>query len=54
VKNQTEFVIENATPEIRSEIEKLLQNSQAKLLATRQPQRSLESVFLELTAPPRQ
>lgn len=51
VKNQTEFVIENATPEIRSQIEHLLQNSSAKLLTTRQPQRSLESVFLELTAP---
>lgn len=51
VKNQTEFVIENATPDIRSQIEQLLQNSPAKLLSTRQPQRSLESVFLELTAP---
>lgn len=51
VKNQTEFVIENATPEIRSQIEHLLQNSPSKLLTTRQPQRSLESVFLELTAP---
>lgn len=50
VKNQTEFVIENATPEIRAQIEHLLQNSAAKLLSTRQPQRSLESVFLELTA----
>jgi ABC-2 type transport system ATP-binding protein len=50
VKNQTEFVIENATPEIRSQIEHLLQNTPAKLLSTRQPQRSLESVFLELTA----
>jgi ABC-2 type transport system ATP-binding protein len=51
VKNQTEFVIENATPEIRCQIELLLQNSSAKLLSARQPQRSLESVFLELTAP---
>jgi len=51
VKNQTEFVIENATSEIRSQIEHLLQDSPAKLLSTRQPQRSLESVFLELTAP---
>ena len=51
VKNQTEFVIENATPEIRSQIEILLHNSPAKLLSARQPQRSLESVFLELTAP---
>ena len=51
VKNQTEFIIENATPEIRSQIEILLQNTPAKLLSARQPQRSLESVFLELTAP---
>jgi ABC-2 type transport system ATP-binding protein len=51
VRNQTEFVIENATPEIRSQIESLLQNSSANLLSIRQPQRSLESVFLELTAP---
>ncbi|MEI8292852.1 MAG: ABC transporter ATP-binding protein [bacterium] len=50
VKNQTEFVIENATPEIHSQIEQLIQNSPSKLLATRQPQRSLESVFLQLTA----
>ena len=49
VKNQTEFVIENATPEIRTRIEQLLQDSPARLVATRQPQRSLESVFLELT-----
>jgi ABC-2 type transport system ATP-binding protein len=49
VKNQTEFVVENATPEIRSRIEHLLQDSPARLVATRQPQRSLESVFLELT-----
>jgi ABC-2 type transport system ATP-binding protein len=54
VKNQTEFIIENATPEIRLQIERLLQNSPAKLLTTRQPQRSLESVFLELTATDRQ
>ena len=52
VKNQTEFIIENATPEIRSQIENLLHNSPAKLVATRQPQRSLESVFLELTNAP--
>ena len=54
VKNQTEFIIENATPEIRLQIERLLQNSPAKLLTTRPPQRSLESVFLELTATDRQ
>lgn len=51
VKNQTEFIIENLPPEIRLQIEQLVQKSGSKLLCSRQPQRSLESVFLELTAP---
>lgn len=50
VKNQTEFLIENASPELQAQIEQLLQNSDAKLVSTRQPHRSLESVFLELTS----
>jgi ABC-2 type transport system ATP-binding protein len=51
VKNQTEFIIENLSPEIRLQIEQLVQKSGSNLLSSRQPQRSLESVFLELTAP---
>jgi ABC-2 type transport system ATP-binding protein len=50
VKNQTEFVIENASPELAAQIENLVAQSPARLVATRQPERSLESVFLELTA----
>jgi len=50
VKNQTEFIIENLSPEIRLQIEQLVQKSGSNLLSSRQPQRSLESVFLELTA----
>jgi ABC-2 type transport system ATP-binding protein len=50
VKNQTEFVIENAPPELAAQIENLVAQSPARLVATRQPERSLESVFLELTA----
>jgi ABC-2 type transport system ATP-binding protein len=50
VKNQTEFVIENAPPELAAQIENLVAHSPARLVATRQPERSLESVFLELTA----
>ena len=50
VKNQTEFVIENATPELAAQIENLITASRASLVATRQPERSLESVFLELTS----
>ena len=50
VKNQTEFVIENASPELAAQIQNLVAQSPARLVATRQPERSLESVFLELTA----
>ncbi len=51
IKNQTEFVVENATPELASRIQEIVGGSSATLIATRQPERSLESVFLELTAP---
>jgi len=50
VKNQTEFVIENATPELAAQIQNLVSASRASLVAARQPERSLESVFLELTS----
>jgi len=50
VKNQTEFVIENATPELTAQIQNLVAASSASLVAARQPERSLETVFLELTA----
>jgi len=50
VKNQTEFVIENATPELAAQIQKLVAASRANLVAARQPERSLETVFLELTS----
>jgi ABC-2 type transport system ATP-binding protein len=51
VKNQTEFLIENPTPELRETIERLVNASTATLVSVHQPQRSLESVFLELTSP---
>ena len=50
VKNQTEFVIENSTPELAAQIQNLVAASSASLVAARQPERSLETVFLELTA----
>jgi ABC-2 type transport system ATP-binding protein len=50
VEGRTEFVVENSNPELREQIERLLDNSGAKLIATREPHRSLESVFLELTS----
>jgi ABC-2 type transport system ATP-binding protein len=50
VKNQTEFVIENATPELAAQIQNLVASSSASLITARQPERSLETVFLELTS----
>ncbi len=50
VKNQTEFVIENAPPELAAQIQNLVTASRANLVAMRQPERSLETVFLELTS----
>jgi ABC-2 type transport system ATP-binding protein len=50
VKNQTEFIVENATPELAEGIARLVRESPARLVAARQPQRSLETVFLELTS----
>ena len=50
VKNQTEFIVQNPTPALRAGIEALIKDSGATLLDSRQPQRSLESVFLELTS----
>lgn len=50
VKNQTEFVIENATPELAGQIQNLVAGSSARLVSTRQPERSLEDLFLELTS----
>jgi len=51
VEGQTQFIVENATPELREQMEQLINKSGAKLVTARQPQRSLESVFLELPAP---
>ena len=51
VEGQTQFIVENATPELREQMEQLINKSGAKLVAARQPERSLESVFLEITAP---
>lgn len=49
VENQTDFVIENATPELSAQIEALVAKSGARLVEARKPQRSLERVFLEVT-----
>lgn len=48
VENQTEFVVENASPELAERIRALVDESGAKLVQTRRPQRTLEKVFLEV------
>jgi ABC-2 type transport system ATP-binding protein len=50
IQNQTEFVVENATPEIEEKIRQLLGESETRLLDIRKPQRTLERVFLEATS----
>jgi ABC-2 type transport system ATP-binding protein len=49
VTGQTEFLIENATPELQEEITRLAASRGARLVTTRQPQLDLETVFLKAT-----
>jgi len=46
---QTEFVLENAGPELRAEIERLAANRGARLVETRPAKLDLETVFLKAT-----
>lgn len=49
VDNQTQFVVENASPDLSAQIEALVAKAGANLVETRRPQRTLEKVFLEVT-----
>jgi len=49
VSGQTEYLIENAGPELREEIERLAESRGARLLSSRKPQIDLETVFLKAT-----
>ena len=48
-KNQTELILENANPEIIRQISALLAASSTRLVEQRQPQTTLEGLFLEAT-----
>jgi ABC-2 type transport system ATP-binding protein len=52
IENQTVLVLENASPEVVDEIEKLAAKSGARLVERRRPRTSLERLFLEATDPP--
>ncbi len=49
IENQTELILQNATPEVLAEIAKVLAKSPAKLVEQRQPQTTLEKLFLDAT-----
>lgn len=49
ITGQTEYLIENAGPELQAEIAKLAATHGAKLLAAKQPQLDLETLFLRAT-----
>jgi len=51
IDRQTEFVVEDASPDLREKIEALVTASGGHLIAARRPQRTLEGVFIEATAP---
>ena len=51
IENQTELILENATPEILAQIEALLDKTATRLVEKRQPQTTLERLFLEATRP---
>jgi ABC-2 type transport system ATP-binding protein len=51
VGNQTEIVIENATPDLISHITATAERGGARVIATRRPQTSLERLFLDATEP---
>jgi ABC-2 type transport system ATP-binding protein len=51
IENQTELILENATPEVLAQIAALLGQSSTRLVEQRQPQTTLERLFLEATKP---
>ena len=52
IENQTELILENATPELLAEIQAAVVRSKARVVEQRQPQTTLERYFLEVTGKP--
>jgi ABC-2 type transport system ATP-binding protein len=53
IQDQTELIVENATPELLSELHAAIANSSARLVDQRKPQKTLERYFLDVTTEPR-
>ncbi len=49
IDNQTELIVENATPELLAEIESVVARSSARIVEKRKPQTTLERFFLSVT-----
>ena len=49
IENQTELILENASPELLRQIEAVIKNSSARLVEQRRPQTTLERLFIETT-----
>ncbi len=49
VENQTEIILENASPEVLAQIHQLLQGTSAKLVSEGKPRTTLERIFIEST-----
>ncbi len=49
IENQTEIILQDATPELLKKIEALVAENQAQVLFARRPQTTLERLFLEET-----
>ena len=51
IENQTELILENATPEVLAQISLFLDKSGTRLVEQRQPRTTLERLFLDATRP---
>jgi len=50
IQSQTEFIVENAGPDVEAKVRAALAGTDSKLVEVRKPQQTLERVFLEATA----
>jgi ABC-2 type transport system ATP-binding protein len=49
IQDQTELILENASPELLAEIQATVSKSSARLIEQRKPQKTLERYFLDVT-----
>ena len=50
IENQTELIVEHASPEVIAQVHELLTKSGARILTERKPQTTLENYFLDVTS----